>query len=113
MKLITLFCVSLCLFCFSSIKSEYYSKYGVDVQNIKVINEDGIRFITGTVLNKSSKTYAGFEIFFDLLDSEGALVGNATDSIMNFQSGSKWRFKCLIMDDSASSFRFSGLNGFE
>lgn len=113
MKLITLFCVSLSLFCFSSVKAGYDSKYGVDVQNVRVINEDGLRYITGTILNKSSNTYAGFQIFFDLLDSDGAVVANTTDSIMNFQAGSKWRFKCLIIDDSAASYRFSGINGFE
>lgn len=49
-------------------------------------------------------------ITYDLFDADGALVGNATDVVQNFQPGQKWKFKMIILEESTKKFRLSGMD---
>lgn len=93
--------------------AEYNAKYKLDITNIHVSDDGQVRYIAGTIANKSPQDYAGVQITFDLIDEEGSVVAQTMDSVMNFKSGSKWKFKCPITDESAKNFRISGIEVIE
>ena len=49
---------------------------------------------------------------FDLLDGSGARVGTAFDNIADLKPGETWKFKALVLEDSATTAKFSEATGY-
>ena len=49
--------------------------------------------VSGTLTNKSGKTWSYIQISFSLFDENGALMGTAFDNINYFANGSNWAFE--------------------
>lgn len=57
-------------------------------------------YVEGYVQNNTDKEYSYVSIEFNLYDSEGAIIGTATDSVSNLESNGKWKFKALSLTTS-------------
>jgi hypothetical protein len=66
--------------------------------------------ITGTVVNKSARTYGSVYIQFSGYNDNGALVGNASASVSQLEPGGRWEFK-TSMKPEAKTIKFVQLSG--
>lgn len=97
----------------TDIRAEYNARYGVELQNVRVTSDGFMRYITGTAVNKSSNSYSIFQLYFDLLNSDGEVVGVSSDTLVNFRAGGKWRFKVVVFEEDATRYRLSGMEAME
>lgn len=75
--------------------------------------QDGYaRYIEGKVRNNTDQKYTYAQISFNLYDDEGALVGTALANVNNLEPGGIWKFKAMIMNQEATSYKLGDLTGF-
>lgn len=75
------------------------------------IGEYGNRYIVGAVKNNRNRKYSYVQITFALYDESGAQVGTALDNISDLEAGGTWRFKAIILEDSARQYKLAELSG--
>ena len=68
--------------------------------------------ITGTVINRRSKTLNYAQINFSILDESGAQVGSAFANINSLEAGARWNFKAISFNKNGEKFKLSKLSGF-
>ena len=64
------------------------------------------RYIVGAIQNVSDITFPYTSIEFALYDAYGNQIGTTIDSIQYFEAGNTWRFKAMILEDEAVTFKF-------
>lgn len=68
--------------------------------------------LVGSVVNGSDKRFSFVHIKFSLLDSDGNLVGTASDMTTTLEPGQRWKFSALVVDGSrVRTVRFAELTG--
>ena len=76
------------------------------------MDEMGIKYIVGTVTNPTNKTLSYVQVEINLYDSSGAQVGSTMDNINNLEPRKTWKFKAVIMEDSAKSFKVKNITAY-
>ncbi len=68
-------------------------------------------YIVGTIKNitDSELTYA--QISFNLYDKEGNQVGTTSDNIIDLEAHGTWKFKAIVIMDTASDYKLKELSG--
>ncbi|MEN6411420.1 MAG: FxLYD domain-containing protein [Veillonellales bacterium] len=61
--------------------------------------------------NNSNKKYRYAEIRFTLHDKSGAQVGTAMTNTADIEANAVWKFKALIIDERATSYKLAGVTG--
>lgn len=82
------------------------------VSNLGATTENGVRFITGDVVNNSGATLSYIQVSINLLDKSGAVVGSTMANANNIEQGQKWKFKALLTEETARTFVVTGVTGF-
>ena len=82
------------------------------VESHKCISDFGTKAICGTVKNESNHLYTYAEISFNLYDTDGNLVGSTLTNINNIDAGTIWKFQAYVTEDNATSYKFTGIEGF-
>ncbi|MGE5550536.1 MAG: FxLYD domain-containing protein [Bacteroidota bacterium] len=75
----------------------------------KVVSDDFNRYITGTVKNNSKREYEYVQIEFNLYDKFGTQIGSTFDNLNNLEPGGTWKFKAMILEDEAASFKYKNI----
>jgi hypothetical protein len=67
--------------------------------------------ITGVVTNTGDRPYQFVSVEYELLAADGeTVVGTASDvNAGEIRPGGKWRFKAMVIEDSAKRYRFSSV----
>ena len=83
--------------------------------NLQVLDADSVtegylRYITGHIVNNSSKTYSYVQVSIGLYNGE-VLVGSTLDNVNNLAPGSTWEFKAIVTEDSATQFKIEEVTG--
>ncbi len=74
-------------------------------------NEYGNRFVVGTVKNTGTKTYSYAQVSINLYDSSGAQVGSALDNLNNLEPGGLWKFRAIVIEDTAENAKVKEISG--
>ena len=74
--------------------------------------EFGIRYIGGTIRNNTDKTYSYVQVQINLYDNSGAQVGSTLANINNLEPHATWRFKAIVLEDSAKTAKVKAITGF-
>ena len=72
----------------------------------------GNRYIVGTIQNNSNKTYKYVQVNFNLYDDSEAQVGTAMDNTNNLEAGGTWKYKAIVLEESATKYKFKGIDAF-
>ena len=73
--------------------------------------DGGLRYIVGSVRNQSAKRYRYVQVQFTLYDKDGAQVGSALANVNNLEANGLWKFKAIVLEDSAMEAKFAELTG--
>jgi len=60
------------------------------------------RYLTGRLKNNSDKDYSYVQIRISLTDADKNVVGSTMDNVSGLEAGQIWKFKALVMEDSAT-----------
>ena len=75
-------------------------------------DEYGVRYVSGTILNKGNKTFGYAQVEINVYDAAGAQVGSTLANVNNLEPGRPWKFKAVILEDSAVRYEIKGVTGF-
>lgn len=70
------------------------------------------RYVIGTVKNNSSKEYGYVQVEINLYDDSGNQVGSTMDNTNNLEAGGTWKFKAIMLEDSATQYKIKDVTGF-
>lgn len=75
--------------------SAFAGNAGVSIVDSSAQVESGttITTITGTAKNESGKKISAVFIKFNVMDSNGSVIGNAITNLNDFEPGTTWKFK--------------------
>lgn len=62
--------------------------------------------INGVIENNSGSTKGWVTIHFNLYDTNGYLIGTASDSISDLRNGDKWKFSASILENTVAYWEF-------
>ena len=69
--------------------------------------------IEGDAVNNCGRTFRVVSLNFNLYDANGALIGNADDSIENLGTGDKWHFKAATLKpEGVARFTLKSVDGY-
>lgn len=88
------------------------AKPDLEIIESKTESDSFTRYIVGTVKNNSKKQYSYVQIEINLYDKSGNQVGSTFDNLNNLEPGATWRFKAIILEDNAASYKIKGVSGF-
>ena len=74
--------------------------------------EYGIKNIVGTLHNTGNKEYGYVQVSFNLYDDAGYQVGSAMDNINNLEADGTWKFKAIVIESRAVSYKLKEVTGF-
>ena len=87
-------------------------KSALEVLEHSVKNDAYTRYIVGTVKNNSSREYSYVQVEINLYDDEGNQVGSTMDNTNNLEPGGTWKFKAIVLEDSATEYKIKDVSGF-
>mgnify|MGYP000993857118 CR=1 FL=1 len=87
-------------------------KPALEVIEAKSIRESGVRYVAGTVRNNTNRQYSYVQVEINLYDDSGAQVGSTLANTNNLEPGGTWKFKALVLEDSATKFKIKDVTGF-
>lgn len=70
------------------------------------------RYVVGKIKNNTDKEYSYVQVEISLYDGEGNQVGSTLDNVNNLAAGGTWKFKAIIIEDSATKFEIKNITGF-
>ena len=87
-------------------------KEGLKLYNfsIQADKSSGTRSVEGELMNARTNMVADVVLTFDLYDAKDKVVGQASDFTANIQTGARWSFKALILDEAAVRSGFKSLD---
>jgi hypothetical protein len=71
--------------------------------NVAIIEKAFLRYVIGSITNRSGNTFSYLAVKIDLFDGTGKLVGGTADAIQNFEPNRIWYFEAGILREGASS----------
>jgi hypothetical protein len=87
-------------------------KPALEVLDHSILSEQYARYVVGTVRNNSTKTHGYVQVSISLYDKSGALVGSTLANVNGLEPGGLWKFKAIILEDSATSYKIKEVTGF-
>jgi len=107
-----LICISLTSGCdFGSSKSNS-DKMALTVVDFNwKIDDNGNRFIAGTLKNNSSNEYAYVEVEFNLFDDRGKQVGSTFTNMNDLMPNGTWNFEAIVMEGEAKEAKLKDVTG--
>ncbi len=72
----------------------------------------GVRGVCGIIKNNSPYTYSYVQVEINLYDSNGTLIGSTLSNINNFRPNHNWKFKAIVLDYDAYSFKVENITAF-
>lgn len=82
------------------------------LEGTETTSDEFSRYIEGKVRNNTDHEYSYVQITFNLYDDEGALVDTALANVNNLEPGGIWKFKAIMLNDEATSYKLGELTGF-
>lgn len=82
----------------------------LQVVDYTTTNDGYVSYVTGHIINNSSKTYSYVQVSIGLYKDE-VLVGSTLDNVNNLAPGMTWEFKALITSDDANQFKIEDVTG--
>jgi len=70
------------------------------------------RYVVGKLRNNTNRTLNYVQVEISLYDDEGNVVGTTFDNVANLEPGQVWKFKAIILEDSAKRFKISDISWF-
>ncbi len=70
------------------------------------------RYVVGKLRNNTDRTFNYVQVEISLYDDEGNVVGTTFDNVTNLEPGQVWKFKAIILEDSAKRFKVSDISWF-
>lgn len=96
-------------------QDENSKKYAM-LEEPKIVEEGDeyfkMKYIVGTLQNKSSKKTDLIMLTFNLYDKDGNVVGSAFDTINSIDVDKPWKFKAAILEDNFETFKLESIKGF-
>ncbi len=74
------------------------------------ISDGYLRYVTGHIVNNTSKTYSYVQVSIGLYNGE-TLVGSTLDNVNYLAAGGVWEFKALITSDNATQYKIEDVTG--
>lgn len=72
----------------------------------------GTKYVVGQIKNNADKTYSYVQVTINLYDDSGAQIGSTLDNLNNFEPGGVWKFKAMIFEDDATTYKIKEITGF-
>ncbi|WP_457631657.1 FxLYD domain-containing protein [Oceanithermus sp.] len=70
------------------------------------------RYVVGKIRNNTGRKLNFVQVEISLYDDEGNVVGTTFDNVANLEPGQVWKFKAIILEDSATRFKVSDISWF-
>ena len=84
----------------------------VAIRDVKTTHDDFVGYITGYATNNGNSTLSYVMVSFNLFDARGDQVGTAMDATNNLAAGARWRFKAIVTNHSAKTFKLAQVSAF-
>ena len=72
----------------------------------------GVRYVVGQVRNNADRTYSYVQVTINLYDNSGAQVGSTLANVNNLEPGGLWKFKAVLLEDTATNYKIKEITGF-
>jgi len=72
----------------------------------------GVRYVVGQVRNNADRTYSYVQVTINLYDNSGAQVGSTLANVNNLEPGGLWKFKAVLIEDTATNYKIKEITGF-
>ena len=76
------------------------------------IDEIGMKYLTGVIVNNTEHTQTMVGITFAIYDADGFKIEDAYDYADSLRPGEKWKFEAMVLDESAETAEPVELSGF-
>ena len=80
-------------------------------QQIQKAEQGSLRYVSGVVTNHGDRQFFNVKVEFEMLNTNGQVVGNATDYLGNLAPHTAWNFRAQILDRDAAKLRLTKLAG--
>lgn len=87
-------------------------KPDLEVVEIHPENDSFTKYVAGTVKNNTGRKYGYVQVEINLYDESGAQVGSTFANTNNLEPGGTWKFRAVVFEDNAKSFKVTGVSGF-
>ncbi len=88
------------------------SKPDLELLNHSVQTDSHMKYVVGTIKNNTNKKYSYAQVEINLYDKSGAQIGSTLANINNFEPGASWKFKAIIVEDGASTYKIKDITAF-
>lgn len=78
--------------------------------SVRGVNQEFGGEITGTVINRKTRTMAYVQITFNLYDASGAQIGTALANVNGLEAGGRWNFRAVALRQF-DRYKVSGITG--
>jgi len=89
-----------------------YSNNGLELLENNAERQEFSRSIVGKIKNNSSKKWDLVEVYFNLYDKDGVLIGTTWDKVTKFEPGVIWKFEAKFYKDEATSYKLKEMNAY-
>jgi len=86
-------------------------KPDLEILDHSVLAEEYARYVIGTVQNNTDKTHTYVQVEINLYDDEDNQLGSTLANTNNLEPGGKWKFKAIILEDSATKYKIKDVSG--
>jgi fluoride ion exporter CrcB/FEX len=76
---------------------------GLTADKVAIIEKAFLRYVVGSITNKSGNKFSYLTVTINLFDGNGKLVGSTAAAIQNFEPSRVWSFEAGILSDEISS----------
>jgi len=76
---------------------------GLTPDDVAIIEKVFLRYVIGSITNRSGNKFSYLVVKINLLDGNGKLVGSTSAAIQNFEPNQVWNFEAGILNDEISS----------
>lgn len=74
--------------------------------------EFGTKSVCGVIVNNGSKQKSYVQVEINLYDAQGIQIGSTMDNLNNLEPHGKWKFKALILENEATSYKIKDITSF-
>jgi hypothetical protein len=76
---------------------------GLTADKVAIIEKAFLRYVIGSITNKSGNKFSYLTVTIDLFDGDGELVGSTAAAINTFEPNRVWNCEARILNDEISS----------
>jgi hypothetical protein len=86
------------------------SKPPFEVLSSSMKNEEYTKYVTGRIQNNTSKIFSYVQVEINLYDINDKFIGSTLDNVNNFEGGTVWYFKAIVIDDIVKKFKIMDIS---